>query len=97
MSPVIDGAVIRLNLPALTEERRRELVKVVNTKHEEAKGTIRRVREEVLKVFKDQKTAGTMPEDEFFMVQKDLQKLVDEVNAQAKSLAEDKEKEVMTI
>ncbi len=97
MSPVVDGTIIRLNLPALTEERRRELVKLVNAKHEEAKGTIRRVREDVLKGFKDQKTDGKLPEDEFFMVQKDLQKLVDEINTQLKQLADGKEKEVMTI
>ncbi len=97
MSPVIDGVVIRLNLPPLSEERRREFVKLVGLKHEEAKAAIRHTREEVLKGIKDQKTAGTLPEDEFFLLQKDLQKLVDEVNTQAKQASEAKEKEIMTI
>ncbi|MBI5466284.1 MAG: ribosome recycling factor [Candidatus Kerfeldbacteria bacterium] len=96
-SPVIEGQLIRLNLPALTEERRRELLKLVKTKLEEGRVAVRNVREEVIKQLKEQKTKGTISEDDFFMAQKDLQKLVDEVNEQIKKHHEAKEKEIMTI
>lgn len=97
MSPTVDSAVIRLTLPSLTEERRRELVKLVRGKLEEARVAIRNIREEVLKVMKEQKGSGSMSEDEFFVAQKDLQKLVDEQNEHLKRLGEDKEKEIMTV
>lgn len=96
-SPVIDGQLIRLNLPSLSEERRREFVKLVNNRIEETKGVFRHIREEVLKLAKDEKTAGKLPEDEFFVAQKDLQKLVDDYNEKIKKIGEDKEREIMTI
>jgi ribosome recycling factor len=96
-SPVIDGQLIRINLPSLSEERRREFVKLVNNKIEETRGVFRHIREEVLKLGKDEKTAGKLPEDEFFGIQKDLQKLVDDNNEKVKKMGEDKEKEIMTI
>lgn len=95
--PVVDGAVIRLNFPSLTEERRRELTKVMNNKLEEAKVSVRNIREESLKQWKDQKNNGDISEDEFFGIQKELQKIVDEQNELIKKLGEDKEKEIMTI
>jgi len=96
-SPVIEGNIIRLNLPSLTEERRHELVKLLKVKLEESRVAVRNVREEILKQLKEQKTSGTISEDDFFMAQKDLQKLVDEVNEHIKKEGEDKEKEIMTI
>ncbi len=96
-SPVIDGQIIRVNLPALNEERRRELVKIVGAKAEEARGAIRAARESALKEFKNQKTAGEISEDQFFAEQKELQKLVDSANEEIKKISEAKEKELMTI
>lgn len=95
--PVVDGAIIRLNFPALTEERRRELTKIMNTKLEEAKVAIRNIREESLNHLKNQKSNGDISEDDFFAIQKELQKVVDENNDMIKKLGEDKEKEIMTI
>lgn len=97
MSPIIDGAIIRLNLPPLSEERRKELVKHVNTKLEETRNTLRRHREDVLKSLKDAKSNGALPEDSFFAAQRELQKLIDEANAQVKKLGDEKDKEIMTI
>lgn len=97
MTPTVDGTVIRLNLPQLTEERRRELVKVVKAKIEESRVTIRNVREEALKLMKDLKGSGGMTEDDFFAAQKDMQKLVDEQNEHIKRSGEEKEKEIMTL
>lgn len=96
-SPVIDGALIRLNFPSLTEERRKELVKQLGGKLEEAKVAIRNVREDVLKKMKNAKTAGEMTEDDFFGEQKDMQKIVDDYNAKIKKIGDDKEKDIMTV
>ncbi|MBU1039188.1 ribosome recycling factor [Patescibacteria group bacterium] len=96
-SPVIDGAIIRLNFPPLNEERRREIVKLLNGKLEEAKVGVRNTREQVLKDFKAAKTEGTATEDDWFLAQKELQKTVDDYNDKLKNLSADKEKEVMTI
>ncbi|MFZ5390856.1 MAG: ribosome recycling factor [Patescibacteria group bacterium] len=97
VSPVIDGAVIRLNFPSLTEERRRETVKLLNHKLEEAKVGVRNVREQVLKDFKAAKGEGQLTEDDWFASQKELQKVVDEYNDKLKQLSIDKEKEIMTV
>lgn len=97
VQPTVDGTLVRLNFPALTEERRHELTKLVNTKLEEAKVSIRNVREETLKHIKDKKTSGEISEDEFFLIQKELQKMVDENNELIKQIGADKEKEIMTI
>lgn len=97
VQPIIDGAIIRMNFPSLTEERRRELTKLVNNKIEEAKVAIRNVREETMKHMKDQKTSGSITEDDFFTIQKELQKLVDDNNESIKQTGIDKDKEIMTI
>lgn len=97
VNPTVDGVVIRLNFPSLTEERRRELVKVMQQKLEEAKVATRNVREEVLKELKAQKNDGGLSEDAFFAAQKELQKMVDDQNDNIKRLGEQKEQEIMTI
>jgi len=97
VQPTVDGDVVRLNFPSLTEERRRELVKMVNNKLEETKVAIRNVREEIMKELKEQKGTGEISEDDFFATQKDLQKIIDEQNESIKQLGEEKEKEIMTI
>ena len=95
--PTVDGAVIRLNFPSLTEERRLELTKHVSLKLEEAKVAVRNVREEFLKDLREQKVKGEITEDDFFVRQKELQKMVDDHNDKIKQLGADKEKEIMTI
>lgn len=96
-SPVIDGALIRLNFPSLTEERRKELVKQLGSKLEEARVAVRNIREEVLKKMKAAKAEGDISEDDFFGQQKDLQKIVDDYNAKIKKIGDDKEKDIMTV
>lgn len=97
VQPTVDGTIIRLNFPSLTEERRKELTKMVNSKLEDAKVSIRNTREEIIKHTKDQKTSGAITEDDFFLIQKDLQKMIDEKNELIKQIGLDKEKEIMTI
>lgn len=97
MNPTVDGMVLRLSLPQLTEELRKELVKIVKSKLEEAKVAVRNIREDIVKKSRDSKSQGTLSEDQFFVAQKDLQKAVDEVNNEIKLIGEEKEREIMTI
>ncbi|HRH93494.1 MAG TPA: ribosome recycling factor [Candidatus Peribacteria bacterium] len=92
VSPVNDGVVIRLNFPAMTEERRKHIVKVVGTLAEEAKIRIRKDRQTANDIIKDM-----ADEDEKERAQKELQKMVDDANAKVVSLAAAKDKEVMTV
>lgn len=89
MAPIADGDLIRLNLPALTEERRKEFIKLLKQKTEHAHIQIRRVREEVIKSFAD------LSEDEQFRSKADLQKTVDEHNKKLEELEKKKEGELM--
>lgn len=97
LNPAVDGAIIRVPFPALTEEKRKELVKIMHGKLEEAKIKLRQIRETILKEWKAKKTAGEMSEDDFFRLEKDLQTIVDDTNKQIESIGEDKEKEMLTI
>ncbi len=96
-NPTNEGDKIRLAIPELTEERRRELTKVAGRIAEEARVKLRNIREEIFKDIKKQELGGKISEDERFRQQEKLQDLVDEYNHQIKDLAEAKEKEIMTI
>lgn len=97
LTPNVSGSVIRLVLPAMTEERRKLLIKQLMETTESARVGIRRVRDEILKAFKEEKSKGEMTEDQFFQKSKEVQNLVDLMNAKIKELLEAKEKEIMTI
>lgn len=97
INPLNDGAVIRLNIPAMTEERRKEIVKVVAQMAEKARVSIRNVREEVWKEIQRMEKDGEISEDDKIAAKEQLQKMVDKWNAEIKNAAEAKEKEVMTI
>lgn len=97
LNPAVDGAIIRVPFPALTEEKRKELVKLMHTKLEESKIKLRQVRETYLKEWKSKKTEGKLSEDDFFRLEKDLKELVDITNKQIEDLGASKEREMMTI
>ena len=97
LTPNVSGSVIRLILPAMTEERRKLLIKQLMETTESARVGIRRVRDEILKAFKEEKSKGEMTEDQFFQKSKEVQNSVDLMNARIKELLEAKEKEIMTI
>lgn len=97
INPVNEGTIIRIVIPPLTEERRGELVKLANKKTEEAKISIRNIREEMWKELKNQEKEGKISEDELFLTQKELQKIVDEFNEKIKEISEKKEEEINTI
>jgi ribosome recycling factor len=97
VSPVEDGKIIRLIFPALTEERRREIVKAVKTLCENAKISIRTARRDCLDIFKQMKKDGDISEDEYTGAEREVQKLVDTFNSQADTLCSTKEKEIMEV
>ncbi|GAC1412265.1 MAG: ribosome recycling factor [Candidatus Doudnabacteria bacterium] len=97
LNPVNDGALIRLNIPQMTEERRKEMVKQLGQMAEQAKISLRNIREEVIKELKRQQEEDNLTDDDFEGQKKDLQEIVDKYNDQIKEIAAAKEKEVMTI
>ena len=96
-NPNNDGQVVRINIPALTEERRKELVKLLNQRAEDAKISIRNIREEAWKEIQDVEKEGKMSEDDKFSGKEYLQKIVDEYNKKIEEVREKKETEIMTI
>lgn len=97
LNPINEGNIIRIVIPALTEERRKDLSKVVHQKIEETRVSIRNIREEVWRTIKDKKTSSEITEDDMFQQQKELQKVIDEYNEKIKTMGDEKEKEIMTI
>lgn len=97
MNPINDGRIIRLNLPELTQERRQELIKVLHRKLEDARVTVRKVREEVRETIQRMEKNKEISEDERFRLQDELETLVKDYNEQVKTVGEEKEKEINTI
>ncbi len=97
LNPGNDGRTIRLTLPQLTEERRREFVKNLNSRAEESRISIRTAREEVWKEIQELEKSGAIGEDDKFSGRDDLQKVVDEYNAKIETLRKEKEKDIMTV
>ncbi len=97
INPVNDGKVIRLVMPKLTEETRKDLIKIMAKKLEEARVGIRRARDEVKEKIIAAEKEKKIAEDERFRSQDALDKLSAEFNEVIKKMGEDKEKEIMTV
>lgn len=97
LTPNNDGKIIRLSFPELTEERRKELVKDVKKKGENAKIAIRNNRRDANDVIKKQQKANEISEDEQKDRENDVQKMTDEYIKKIDSLIESKSKEIMTV
>jgi ribosome recycling factor len=95
LSPVVDGATIRLNIPSLTEERRKDFIKLLKQKTEETRVKIRKVREEIWDKIQEMEEEGDIREDDKFKGKEDLQKMVDEYNSKIEELEKKKEAELM--
>ncbi len=95
ISPAAAGDMIRIVLPPLTEERRREFVKLVSQKAEQGKVMIRQMRHESMTEIK--KIEDSSSEDEVERLEKEVQKLTDDYIAKIDNLRSEKEKELMTI
>ena len=96
LNPVVDGQIIRLNIPPLTEERRKEFIKLLKQKTEESRVKIRRLREEIWHKVQTMEQAHEINEDDKFKAKEDLQKLVDDYNKKIEELEKKKELEVMS-
>ncbi|MBU0612726.1 ribosome recycling factor [Patescibacteria group bacterium] len=97
LSPVNEGQHIRVSIPSLTEEKRLELVKLINERVEAARIAVRNTREIANNDLRTQEKDKTISKDDLFASQKDLQKETDSFIEQIKVIAEKKEKEIMTI
>lgn len=97
LTPSNDGSVIRLNIPKPTEEKRRELSKLVREEAEQARISVRSARQDVHGQLKRQVQASEITEDDEHAIDKELQVAVDRVNARIEELATEKEKELLTI
>lgn len=97
ITPTNDGNVIRLAIPALTEERRKELVKVVKKEAEEAKVAVRNVRRDANDDLKKLEKNGEITEDDLRGYSEDIQKLTDEFIAKVDETAKEKEKEILAV
>ncbi len=95
LTPMNDGKIIRLPIPALTTERRKDLVKMVKKMEEEAKVTLRNVRREANEDLKEMKKEKLLPEDEAHKGQDEVQKITDDFIRKAEVQAAEKEKEIM--
>lgn len=97
ITPTDDGRIIRLVFPALTEEKRKEIVKDVKRIAEEARIAVRNDRKDILEIFKSAEKDKKMTKDELDSASDEVQKLVNKCNATIDSVCQDKEKEVMEI
>lgn len=89
-----EGAVIHINLPSLTDERRAELIKVIKNKAEEARIKSRNARDDVKKHISNQEKEGVITEDDKFSLQEDIQKALDAFNKDVDALVEKKIAEI---
>jgi ribosome recycling factor len=96
LTPANDGKVIRLPIPALTTERRKELVKMVKKMAEEGKVALRNIRRDGNERLKDMKKDKQLAEDDAHRAQEEVQKVTDDFIKKVDVQAADKEKEIMT-
>ena len=97
ITPAVSGKTVRLVMPELSQERRQELVKVVNKYAEDTRVSIRQMRREALESVKAMKKDSTITEDEQSTIEKQIQKLTDEYIAKVAECAQTKEQEIMKV
>ncbi len=97
LTPNTDGQVIRLNIPALTTERRNQLVKQVKSMAEEGRIAIRNVRRDIIAGMKDLKKEGEISEDDERRAEDDVQKMTDSFIERINELVHHKEQEILEI
>jgi ribosome recycling factor len=97
LNPATQGELIRVPMPALTEERRREMTKVVKNEGEGAKVAIRNLRRDAIAHLKDALKKGEVPEDDERRAQDDMQKLTDKYIAEVDKMLAQKEAELMQV
>lgn len=96
-NPSDDGRIVRVPVPPLTEERRHQMVKQAGEKVEEARITLRNIRQDAFKEAKRKKDAKELSEDETKRVEKEIDSLISEYNQKLETTFRDKEKDILTI
>ncbi len=95
LTPMNDGKIIRIPIPPLTEERRKELAKLAKKMGEEGKISVRNHRRETNEMFKDLKKEKEISEDEFHKAQEEVQKITDEFIEKIEEITAQKQQEIM--
>ena len=95
LTPMNDGKVIRINIPPLTAERRRDLVKIVKKRAEESKVAVRNIRRDIIEKIKELKKDKKVSEDEQFRAQEEIQKITDDFVKKIDTVFGAKEKEIL--
>jgi ribosome recycling factor len=95
LTPSSDGKIVRIAIPPLTEERRKELVRVINKVSEEHKVAVRNIRRDANEMLKDLKKEGDISEDEAFKAQDQVQKITDDHINLVEQITKEKEKEIL--
>lgn len=97
VNPIADRDIIRISLPSLTEERRREMLKVLGRHLEDARIQVRLAREEALKDIDRREKAKEISENQKFREREDVEKRAGEVNKKIEDMGKEKEREVLTV
>ncbi len=97
LNPNVDSTVIRLNIPPLTQERRKELVKLVRNMAEESRVAVRNVRRDLIQDFKELKKEGEISEDDERRAEDEAQKLTDSHVERINELLRNKEEEILEV
>lgn len=97
LTPTNDGKIIRLNIPPLTEERRKELVKVAKKRAEEARVAVRNIRRDINDEIKKSEKEKHLSEDDVKRLQDEIQKITDSYIAKVEEVLQHKEKEIMEV
>lgn len=96
LSPAVDETIVRLTIPPLTEEKRRELVKVLRQRLEAGRVMIRQIRREKMVEIKRKFEAKELNEDEKFKIEEELQKMTDEFNEKIGEMGKEKESQLLS-
>jgi len=95
LTPNSDGKMIRINVPPLTEQRRKELAKTVKKMAEDCKISVRNIRRDIIEHLKSKKKDKAISEDELFRLQDEIQKLTDQFIKKIEDIQAKKEREIM--
>lgn len=97
LNPVVDGEAVKVAIPALTQERRQELVKVVSQKVEGARVMVRTIRAEIKEQIEEQEGGAGISEDDIKWELEEMQKQIEDINQKMEEMGKEKEKELMTL
>lgn len=95
VNPMVDGSIVRINLPPLTQERREEFVKIAKNKAEECRINVRNIRENAMEELEQQLKDKQISEDEKFKTKETVQKQIDEANKKIQDIFNNKESDIL--